>query len=220
MRELYRRAERGENVDVPESADPFFENPDADVRIGTARLYLQPLTYLVRVRENLEIVNFRGEPVGLVEVGSVAVPPHSEFRRSTSHLTFTNHRALHGIFQTELVPCNEYGDEYTDEDNVFIDNPSELYGKNLSFLVKIHCCKNLPKGYTVCRNLNSPRFLPKPVASILKSFLFIVNTHQCRLDWTLYVLFAQHVYVIWKLPRDFSDVPISYHFALNVSIAF
>lgn len=71
MRELYRRAERGENVDVPESADPFFENPDADVRIGTARLYLQPLTYLVRVRENLEIVNFRGEPVGLIEVSFV-----------------------------------------------------------------------------------------------------------------------------------------------------
>ncbi|XP_022692780.1 kinesin-like protein KIF28P isoform X3 [Varroa jacobsoni] len=116
MRKLYRRGEQGQNIDVPECADPFFENTDADVRIGTARLYLQPLMYFVRVRENLEVVNFRGEPVGFVE--------------------------------TELVPCNDYGDEYTEEDNVFIDNPSELVGKNLSFLVKIHCCKNLPKGYT------------------------------------------------------------------------
>lgn len=68
MRKLYRRGEQGQNIDVPECADPFFENTDADVRIGTARLYLQPLMYFVRVRENLEVVNFRGEPVGFVEV--------------------------------------------------------------------------------------------------------------------------------------------------------
>ena len=68
MRELYRRMENGANIDIPEIADPFFENPDADVRIGTARLYLQPLTYMVRVKENLEIINFRAEPVGLMEV--------------------------------------------------------------------------------------------------------------------------------------------------------
>ena len=68
MRELYRKAEHGVSIDVPEIADPFYENPDADVRIGTARLYLQPLTYMVRVKENLEIINLRAEVVGLMEV--------------------------------------------------------------------------------------------------------------------------------------------------------
>lgn len=70
MRELYRRMESGGNIDIPEIADPFYENPDTDVRIGTARLYLQPLTYMVRVKENLEVLNFRAEPVGLMEVCS------------------------------------------------------------------------------------------------------------------------------------------------------
>lgn len=57
-------------------------------------------------------------------------------------------------FQVEIIPCDEYGDEYAEADNVFADNPEDLVDKNLSFIVKINNCKKLPEGYTVSNDIS------------------------------------------------------------------
>ncbi|KAK8758238.1 hypothetical protein V5799_004132 [Amblyomma americanum] len=98
MKEMYSKYENGEQWEVDEERDPFLEDPNAEVRIGTVQVYLQPLAYMVDLKEQLEIINFKGEEVGILNV--------------------------------EMVPCSESGREYTEEDNVYLDSPGELVGRD------------------------------------------------------------------------------------------
>ncbi|XP_022241347.1 kinesin-like protein KIF28P [Limulus polyphemus] len=115
MKEMYQNYESGEDWDLPEERDPFLEDIDTEVRIGNVQIFLQPLAFLVEQKEQLEITDFKGTEVGIMNV--------------------------------EVVPCTEDGKEYTEDDDVFIDNPSELIGKDLHFIVKIHGCRGLPNKY-------------------------------------------------------------------------
>lgn len=56
-----------------------------------------------------------------------------------------------GIINVEVVPCNELGDEYDERDDVYVDNPHELIGKTIYFVVKINCCRGLPSRFTVTK---------------------------------------------------------------------
>ncbi|KAL1479243.1 hypothetical protein MTO96_052008, partial [Rhipicephalus appendiculatus] len=51
----------------------------------------------------------------------------------------------------EMVPCSESGHEYTEHDNVFLDSPGELVGRDLNFVVRILHCRSLPKRFTDIR---------------------------------------------------------------------
>ncbi|XP_076324558.1 kinesin-like protein KIF28 isoform X2 [Tachypleus tridentatus] len=115
MKEMYQNYEAGDDWDLPEERDPFLEDIDTEVRIGNVQIFLQPLAFLVEQKEQLEITDFKGTEVGIMNV--------------------------------EVVPCTEDGKEYTEDDDVFIDNPSELIGKDLHFMVKIHGCRGLPNKY-------------------------------------------------------------------------
>ncbi|XP_064470383.1 kinesin-like protein KIF28P [Ornithodoros turicata] len=119
MKEMYQNYDTGQDWDVEEERDPFLEDPNAEVRIGTVQVYLQPLAYLVDVREQLEIIDFKGEEVGILSI--------------------------------EIVPCSESGHEYTEDDNVFVDSPAELVGRDLHFVVKIVNCRALPQRFTDIR---------------------------------------------------------------------
>lgn len=119
MKEMYHDYECGKDWDVDEECDPFLEDPNAEVRIGTVQVYLQPLAYLVEVREQLEIIDFKGEEVGILNV--------------------------------EIIPCSDSGHEYTEDDNVFVDSPEELVGKDMHFVVKIVHCRALPQRFTDVR---------------------------------------------------------------------
>ncbi|KAH7945686.1 hypothetical protein HPB49_014178 [Dermacentor silvarum] len=68
MKEMYSKYENGEEWEVDEERDPFLEDPNTEVRIGTVQVYLQPLAYMVDLREQLEILNFKGEEVGILNV--------------------------------------------------------------------------------------------------------------------------------------------------------
>ena len=122
MKEMYQNYESEETWDVPpvsyisinqflicyshpiifiKEKDPFFEDPDTECLIGCAQVFLQvkkisqmckfwmieqitlqPLAYLVEVKEQLSIVDFRGTEVGIIN--------------------------------TEIVPCNAQGKEYSE----------------------------------------------------------------------------------------------------------
>lgn len=47
------------------------------------------------------------------------------------------------------MPCTSQGKEYTEHDDMFVDNPNELMGKDLHFMVKILGCRGLPSRFNV-----------------------------------------------------------------------
>ena len=55
-----------------------------------------------------------------------------------------------GVMNLEVCPCDAKGREYTEKDDMFVDSPDELVGKDLNFLFKITNCRGLPNRYTVC----------------------------------------------------------------------
>ncbi|KAH9368829.1 hypothetical protein HPB48_004328 [Haemaphysalis longicornis] len=119
MKEMYNKHENGEEWEVDEDRDPFLEDPNSEVRIGTVQVYLQPLAYMVDLKEQLEIINFKGQEAGILNV--------------------------------EMIPCSDSGREYTEEDNVYLDSPGELVGRDLNFVVRILHCRSLPKRFTDIR---------------------------------------------------------------------
>ncbi|CAN8014787.1 unnamed protein product, partial [Ixodes persulcatus] len=119
MKEMYQNYACGESWEVEEERDPFLEDPYSEVRIGTVQVYLQPLAYMVELKEQLEIINFKGEDAGILNV--------------------------------EMIPCSETGREYSEEDNVFLDSPGDLVGRDLHFVVRIVHCRAIPERFTDIR---------------------------------------------------------------------
>ncbi|KAF8782896.1 Kinesin-like protein KIF28P like protein [Argiope bruennichi] len=68
MKEMYQNYEAEEDWDLPAEMDPFLEDPDTEVRIGTVQVYLQPLSFMVELKEQLEIINYKGSEVGIINV--------------------------------------------------------------------------------------------------------------------------------------------------------
>ncbi|GFR23170.1 kinesin-like protein KIF28P [Trichonephila clavata] len=66
MKEMYQNYESEEDWDLPPEMDPFLEDPDTEVRIGTVQVYLQPLSFMVELKEQLEIINYKGAEVGII----------------------------------------------------------------------------------------------------------------------------------------------------------
>ncbi|RXG71196.1 Kinesin-like protein KIF28P [Armadillidium vulgare] len=48
----------------------------------------------------------------------------------------------------EVVPCNKSGKEYSEKDDVFVDNPDDLIGRDLYFKIKIMGARGLPNRYS------------------------------------------------------------------------
>ena len=48
-----------------------------------------------------------------------------------------------------MAPCDSKGREYTEKDDMFVDSPDELVGKEVNFSFKIMNCRGLPNKYTV-----------------------------------------------------------------------
>ena len=53
------------------------------------------------------------------------------------------------LVKLEVAPCNKKGKEYTETDDMFVDSPEELVGKEVHFWFKIVNCRGLPNKYTV-----------------------------------------------------------------------
>ena len=95
MKEMYRNYEEEEDDwDLPEEKDPFAEDLNQEVHIGTVDVLLQPIAYMVRFRglkeesriqdltesrsffqvemkEQLEIVDLKGNKIGIMNVSKL-----------------------------------------------------------------------------------------------------------------------------------------------------
>ena len=56
--------------DHRQSQDPFRESPDTEVMIGVCQVVLQPLAFRVELKDQLDISNFKGTEVGVLNVSS------------------------------------------------------------------------------------------------------------------------------------------------------
>ncbi|KAF7495667.1 Kinesin-like protein KIF28P [Sarcoptes scabiei] len=116
MKQMYHCYETGEEQwDVPLEQDPF-EDLESECLIGTAQLYLQPLAYMVEIKEHLSISDYTGQEIGVIYV--------------------------------EVIPCDQNGNEYEEQDNAYVESPQELLGRSVSFVVKIINCRGLPNKFT------------------------------------------------------------------------
>lgn len=49
--------------------DPFAEDLNQAVKIGDVRVFLQPIAYMVEMKEQLEIIDLKGNKIGVMNVG-------------------------------------------------------------------------------------------------------------------------------------------------------
>lgn len=116
MQEMFQDYEDGDDWQLPDEKDPFTEDPDAESLIGCVEVSMQSLGYVLDMREQLGITDFRGKDIGYLNV--------------------------------EVVPLTDSGKEITEDDDIFVEDPSELEGKKLNFVVRVQSAKGIPKRYT------------------------------------------------------------------------
>ena len=102
--------------------------------IYLCQVFLQPIAYMVEMKEQLEITDLKGNKIGIMNV---------------SKKNYRINYYLPTICQLEVAPCNKKGREYTEADDKFVDSPDELVGKDVHFVFKIVNCRGLPNKYTV-----------------------------------------------------------------------
>ena len=51
-------------VCIYQAKDPFWEDPNTDVYIGSVHVYLQSLAYMIELEENLTITDYKGIECG------------------------------------------------------------------------------------------------------------------------------------------------------------
>ena len=76
-----------------------------------------------------------------------------------------------------MAPCNSKGREYTEKDDMFVDSPDELVGKEINFTLKIVNCRGLPNKYTVSHNY--PRYVYQKSQKISAILNHILNNRMC-----------------------------------------
>jgi kinesin family protein 1 len=69
MKEMYNNYEEEEDDwDLPEEKDPFQEDLNQEVIIGTVQVFLQPIAYMVEMTDQLEVTDLKGNKVGMMNV--------------------------------------------------------------------------------------------------------------------------------------------------------
>ena len=63
--------------------DPFVEDIQRECMIGAAQLYLQPLAYRVEIKEQLSIVDYSGQEIGIINME--IVPCNESGNEYTEH---------------------------------------------------------------------------------------------------------------------------------------
>jgi kinesin family member 1 len=54
-----------------------------------------------------------------------------------------------GLLEVEIIPCDAEGREFSENDDIFVDNPQQLRGRNVYYNFKILGCRGLPNKYAV-----------------------------------------------------------------------
>ncbi|KAL3836511.1 hypothetical protein ACJMK2_021937 [Sinanodonta woodiana] len=116
MQEMYTDSLEGDDPwDLPPETDPFYEDVKVDSHIGSVKVYLKSLAFLIDANEQLDITDYRGQEIGKLNI--------------------------------ELLPCDAKGKVMGDQD-VFVENPNDLVGKDINFKLKITSARGLPAKFT------------------------------------------------------------------------
>lgn len=92
--------------------------------------------------------------------------------RYRENMSFLDYNRICFWYQIELVPCNKSGKEYA-EDEVFVEDTSELVGKELYFKLKLENAMGLPSRFTV-----SFRIARSYIYSWVKKWvMFLISRH-------------------------------------------
>ncbi|XP_072032274.1 LOW QUALITY PROTEIN: kinesin-like protein KIF28P [Amphiura filiformis] len=68
---------------------------------------------------------------------------------SREQLEITDYRNKEvGLLSVEIVPCDKSGREFTDADDIFVEDPKELIGTPVNFVVKVNSATGIPNKYT------------------------------------------------------------------------
>lgn len=116
MQEMYQNYEEGEEWRLPDERDPFTESENTEVLIGCVDVYMESIGFMIDIREQFTVNNYKGVDVGYLNM--------------------------------EVVPLRQDGKEITENDDIFIDNPNNMIGKKLEFVVKVVNARGIPKKYT------------------------------------------------------------------------
>jgi len=68
MQEMYQNFTDGEEWDVPKEKDPFDEDYNTEIHIGSVKIWMQSMAYMIESQEQLEITDYRGQDVGLLNI--------------------------------------------------------------------------------------------------------------------------------------------------------
>eukprot|EP00095_Tigriopus_kingsejongensis_P011917 maker-scaffold507_size152468-snap-gene-0.36 protein:Tk11917 transcript:maker-scaffold507_size152468-snap-gene-0.36-mRNA-1 annotation:"kinesin-like protein kif28p-like" len=68
MKEMYNNYEEEDEWDVPEENDPFQQNANEEVLIGAVPVFLQTVAYMIELKEQLEIMDLKGNKIGMMNV--------------------------------------------------------------------------------------------------------------------------------------------------------
>ena len=66
MQEMFDKFEDGEKWQRAANSDPFENPPDAQIPIGSVKIWLQSLAYNIELKEQLEITDFKVRAANLV----------------------------------------------------------------------------------------------------------------------------------------------------------
>ncbi|XP_059144638.1 kinesin-like protein KIF28P isoform X3 [Physella acuta] len=116
MQEMYQNFLDNEEWDLPKEKDPFDEDYSADFHIGSVKVWMQSLSFMIESKVQLEITDYRGKNVGLLNV--------------------------------EVIPCDPKGKEFTDKDDVYLEDTQQLIDKPVNFVFKIISARGLPSHFT------------------------------------------------------------------------
>ena len=80
--------------------DPFHESLDTEVHIGTVQFIIQPIAYMVEMKERLEIVNMKSSEVGVMNVSLVYYSGNNsstsrKFLRNRTYFIHTGKNYIH-----------------------------------------------------------------------------------------------------------------------------
>ncbi|XP_066989396.1 kinesin-like protein KIF28 [Macrobrachium rosenbergii] len=177
MKEMYNNYEDDDDWDRPEEEDPFQESLDTEIHIGTVQIILQPLAYNVELKEQLEIINYKGAEVGVMNVEVVPcnsdgkdyteaddkfVDPPDELlgKNNYFNVKILNCRGLPNRYSDIYCSYKVYLDEKETETKKISDtsNPEFNHIKKFSFTpVTKQLLEYLQKGSIVVRIMGKQR---------------------------------------------------------------
>ncbi|PVD36027.1 hypothetical protein C0Q70_02997 [Pomacea canaliculata] len=117
MQEMFQNFQEKESWDLPPEKDPFLDDIEEEHHIGSAKLWLKPLSYMIETKEQLEIANFSGQEVGLLNVEAIPCDSKGKEFTDSDDKFIEDPEALRGqsiSFVVKIVSARGLPNRFTD----------------------------------------------------------------------------------------------------------